>query len=62
MRLTIDIEMDGAAFWPDPGEEVERILQRIARQAGAFGIESVPQAIHDANGNRIGTALLEEVE
>ena len=60
MKLQINIEMEGAAFVPDPNPETARILRQLAK-----GIESYVRTYHewllyDINGNKVGTATITE--
>ena len=60
-KLTVEIELDGAAFHPDPGPEVARILETLA---AAFQIALVvaprgePIAVRDINGNTVGQVTI----
>ena len=75
MKLTIQIEMDGAAFAPssnDPAphdianaaaDEAGRILERYAeliRFGGGFDAPGESRLLRDTNGNRCGFAKVEE--
>ncbi len=58
--LTITIETDDAAFEHDAGAEVGRILQGIAVQAQAHGLDSLEdRPILDLNGNTVGMVSLD---
>ena len=52
MTLTITITMDNAAFDPEPGPEVARILRKLADQL-EDNVEKV-SALRDINGNKVG--------
>ena len=61
-KLTIALELDGAAFDPEPGPEVARILEYLA---GTFRDTLViaprgpePMAVRDINGNTVGQVTI----
>lgn len=55
MPYTITIHTDGAAFDPDPGPEVARILIDLAdRIAGPLALDA--RTLRDYNGNTVGAA------
>jgi hypothetical protein len=57
MKYTIEIEMDNAAFDKSPGDEVARILIRLAnRVSGEVCKVGDVTPLMDHNGNRVGTA------
>lgn len=54
--FTLKIETMNAAFAEDPGAELARILRGIADRARDLGPPLGDRgAIHDANGNTVGT-------
>lgn len=52
MKMTIEFDMDNAAFTDWPEKEIERILHKIASDVTASDVYY--RAIMDTNGNRIG--------
>ena len=58
MKLTIEINLDNAAFDGDDGaEEVKCVVSRFANRAGNnVRIPGALFQLYDANGNRCGTA------
>lgn len=57
MMFTLTIECDNVAFANDPGDEIGRILQKLAATVeieGAYPGNS--WALRDVNGNTVGTA------
>jgi hypothetical protein len=52
--IKIYIETENAAFYPDPGREVARILRKMADEIEVGGV-STPM---DINGNKIGKVEL----
>ena len=68
MKLTIEIDLDGAAFEPLNGDEVGRILEGIANdyygsQLGPdpYTGEPTEDNIRDTNGNTCGFVRVSEV-
>ena len=71
MRLTLSIDMDGAAFFPDDpgpeesgegfdaGPELGRIFRALAEQAEGAQLMSADR-IHDTNGNTVGTVEIND--
>jgi len=58
MRAVIEIEMDGAAFADDPGEELSNILHALSQRVFHAALdESFP--LRDTNGNSVGTFKVE---
>jgi hypothetical protein len=58
MRLTINLDMDNAAFFDnDPNDEVRSCLARIAYKLDTlpFDEEGISQNVLDSNGNVTGT-------
>jgi hypothetical protein len=51
--LTISIRADGAAFEPDPAQEVARILRVLADRIEREGVPG-DRSLFDANGNKVG--------
>lgn len=61
----ITIDTDNAAFDEDPTIEVARILRSIAADITTYGEAAFDDGIirlRDANGNRIGFAVLDATE
>ena len=52
------LEDGNAAFADDPGAEVARILRDLANTMEVNGSAEMDMRIADANGNRVGTAVL----
>jgi len=50
--ITITINTENDAFWPDADVEVARILRAMADRLDQYGIPPVPR---DINGNVCGT-------
>lgn len=50
--LTVDCNND--AFWPNPQEEIARILDRAARKLDMLEPNDRPIPLMDAKGNRVG--------
>lgn len=61
-RFTVDIELDNDAFHPHPEPEVSRLLRIVAERLRWGEDMGDGYPIHDINGNRVGTARIEEVE
>ena len=58
--MRIEIRMDNAAF-DDPGYELARILRKIGGELFSRGwgnIDAYGAHILDANGNKVGTAVV----
>lgn len=56
MEFNLAMNMDNAAFEETPGQELSRILKRLA--SGLIDIapgDTLEGKIHDINGNKIGT-------
>lgn len=51
-RFTLTIDIDNAAFDPDPTAELARILRQTAARVEAGATNG---AARDINGNRVGT-------
>jgi hypothetical protein len=64
MTLTLTIEMDNAAFSPDPNDEVARILRDLADRFdnNQFKIRYLGSLVSllDVNGNYVGNVVLTE--
>ena len=58
MTIVIRIRTDGAAFDGQPGEELARLLRRLAQQAEAYDMRA--GKILDSNGNSCGTLHVED--
>ena len=54
MPFTVKIDTDNAAFDPDPGPELARILRRIADHIERGDTYDMFQTILDVNGNDVG--------
>lgn len=61
-RFTVEIELENAAFHPNPEPEVSRLLRIVAERLRRGEDVGDGYPIHDINGNRVGTARLEEVD
>ena len=57
-KMTINLQMDNAAFDPDKWEEVARILQGIAARISK---DNLPYVLIDINGQSVGTIIYDEV-
>ena len=60
-RFTLEIELENAAFHPEPEPEVGRILRRLADIYRRGRPLDAPKPVTDIHGNRVGTARIEEV-
>jgi hypothetical protein len=60
MKLTIEINMDNAAFDENPEWEVGRILNKIISCLDNRSLSDLSEALYDMNGNKIGFAETEE--
>ena len=60
MTLKIEIDLDNAAFEPDAGSEVARILRALADKVSGCHLTVAGGAINlrDINGNRVGGARI----
>ena len=60
MELRVVVRMDNAAFEPESGPEVARILRELARriEAGELSGRGESRALRDVNGNTVGSARL----
>ena len=63
MKVTIEMTCDNAAFEDSPGEEIARILGKVASSFRYY--TSTPTRQHglglwDINGNNCGTVTVEE--
>jgi len=59
MKLTIEIDLDNAAFAEDRAEELARILNLLAYRLPDRP-QSAPINLYDVNGNNVGHAELSE--
>jgi hypothetical protein len=59
MTLTITINMDNAAFDPEPGPEVARILRELVDRADLIANHADSVVLRDVNGNRCGRVSVE---
>jgi hypothetical protein len=57
-QVTIHISTENAAFHPEPGTELARILRELARSFERCS-DGVPTRIMDENGNAVGSVELE---
>jgi hypothetical protein len=57
MTYRISIETDNAAFDPDPGAELARILRGLADRLEDGGDLAEPIRLRDFNGNTVGEAV-----
>lgn len=56
MKVTIKIQCDNAAFSDSPEPEVARILLELADDLAFHSLIAMDgQALHDFNGNTVGT-------
>ena len=53
----IEIQTDNAAFDPDPGPELARILRELAARLDDGVDLAEPIRLRDINGNTVGSAL-----
>jgi hypothetical protein len=64
MTLTLTIEMDNVAFFPDPNDEVARILRDLAARFdnNQFKIRYLGSLVSllDVNGNYVGNVVVSE--
>ena len=61
MKLTIEIEMDNAAFEDGNGTEAARILTRLAEKLADRGsVEYDDWTLFDVNGNVVGLAKVDD--
>jgi hypothetical protein len=59
MKITIEIDIDGAAFEESGGSEVARILRELSVRYEEEGFYYFGH-LRDINGNLVGTANLED--
>ncbi len=65
MRFVLTVDLDGAAFQPDPGAELARLLRDVALDvekgpAGSGSYHISRTVVMDENGNRAGSFYFEE--
>jgi hypothetical protein len=62
MKLTIEIQMDNAAFDEDPSAEACRILRLLVERLDGHPNFSPGhgQPLHDINGNKVGWAVISD--
>ena len=60
-RFTLEIELENDAFHPHPEPELSRLLRIVAERLRLMEDIGEGYPIHDINGNRVGTARIEEV-
>lgn len=60
MRLTVEIDMKGAAFEDLPGSEIARILRIQAERLDNCDFMSGKDNLRDINGNICGFVKVEE--
>lgn len=53
-EFRIIVDTGNAAFDPDAGPELARILRVVAERVQAIGCDDVDQPIYDVNGNKVG--------
>lgn len=58
MKFMLNLTADNAAFDPDPGPEIARILRKIADHIESGGEYEFFQTILDVNGNDVGRFAL----
>jgi hypothetical protein len=56
-ELTIEMNLDNAAFEGDPAPEITRILRQLADKIEERGIYD-EILLRDINGNRVGKAVI----
>ena len=54
MRVDISIEIDGAAFQDEPGQELSRVIAEIAYRIKRKATNEPCWALWDVNGNSVG--------
>lgn len=58
MNITITISTENAAFENQAGEEVARILEKLASQVKSWpGVNVFTIGLRDLNGNRVGECV-----
>lgn len=61
MRLIIEIDLKGAAFAGNPGDEVGRLLEKVSLcYTDESDFEARVESIRDINGNICGSVRVEE--
>jgi hypothetical protein len=64
MTLTLTIEMDNVAFFPDPNDEVARILRDLADRLDDNKVKikylGSLVSLRDVNGNKVGNVVVSE--
>lgn len=55
MTFTLTINMDNAAFEGNPGHELKRILERLARRSWDIDGRVDGAKLMDVNGNSVGS-------
>lgn len=60
MTITITINTDNAAFEPEPADEVERILRRLANDVRDIFQDVLEDgfSLRDINGNTVGSVTV----
>lgn len=58
MHFKLHISCNNSAF-ENPGEELSRILTKLADYLADNGTDSLPKSLMDINGNTVGTVWLE---
>lgn len=58
MQFKLEIAAVNAAFFPDPSEEISRLLRSAADKVDAGATEGI---LFDVNGNRVGHWYFEAV-
>ena len=59
MRFTMTVDCDNAAFEAD-GNELARILHKLADSIAYNGLEEAKDSLRDINGNKVGRWELSE--
>ena len=54
MKFTLEIKMDTDAFCSYPGEELSRILRKLAEEFLPFPVDDFEKTIQDVDGNTVG--------
>ena len=57
-KLTIEINTENAAFDPDPGNELSRILCKLSVNIDSLAVGS-PLRLFDIDGHAVGIATVE---
>lgn len=61
MKCVLEINLDNAAFHPDPTTEIVQILDNVASHINVHGFDSdTRHQIRDTNGNLVGLCSCEQ--